>query len=1118
MTLYGKELMNPRIGFLPNENVSLWRQLSFFCLSTVILVAVTVLIGWILHSLSLILLQLNSSPMQFNTALSFLGCSMALFCLWYQQERLSQWIILLVTILNALILCQFLFGIDCGVDTFFIEPFTAINTVSKGRMAFNTNLGFLLMIGSLFLCTTRSSFSLLRALIISLFTSLIFVVGFVPVLGYLTQIETAYTWGSFTFMALHTALAFVLMSVAIISYAWSRSEKRTMWLPIPVFIALVTAAFSISAAIYTQETNSFAKTLESNTKSAAILTQQRLENLIQSLTRMSNRWTSSHRVDELLWRADAKAYIHDFSYLIALQRLDKDLRVESVEPFAENDYLLGKQLNNDPVRKHLISQAISTRKAVISDFLMLKQKRKGFLCFVPLFVDEQFDGMLVAVFPAKDFFGSIFTQSRFPSYYVKVYQKEKLIFSNTPSTLLVTDYPQEGALIHYENIEWRIKLYPNDVIAKRISSTYLVLFGIDFLMAVLVSLCIYLILGYVEKNHRLMEREERDRMIVNGVKDHAIFMLTPEGLVKTWNLGAERIEGYTDDEIIGKHFSLFYPPGEREKNKDVLSIAKTIGKYEDRVILIRKDNSQLWAQLLIETLYDNAQQLLGFVIIIRDNTDKQQLEMEHTKLIRLIEESTDFVGMADLEGHLQFHNKSAKQMVGLPADYDMSLMKIVNMHPPWAFKLIEEVAIPTVFAKGHWTGETALLHHSGREIPVLQSINLHRDSEGSPVCLTTVMRDITERKVQEAALKASEETFRSAMQYSAIGMALVSPKGKWLKVNHAFCEMVGYSQKELVKISFQHITHPDDLAIDLDYIHQLLSKKINTYQLEKRYFHKDGHIIWVLLSVSLVSKANGKPKYFIAQIQNISDRKAAEAANDELIKALAESNTELERFAYIASHDLQEPVRMINNFGRLLLNEKLSMLDEEAKDYLNIVTDAGERMRDMINDLLAYSRIGHEAMNWKMFDTELILKGAMENINTLIEEQQAQITYDKLPSLYGSSMQIMRLFQNLMVNAIKYHREGVPPQIHIRVKDEGSHWIISIEDNGLGIDEQFINDIFEPFRRLHSWEKIKGTGLGLSICKKIAEIHGGTLTLTSILGKGSIFYLLMPKHNERNDD
>lgn len=1077
------------------------------------LLALTILIGWITHSVKTITIIPNFAPMQFNDALCFIFCSTAFLISLSRTHNLLRISLAMTTTFIALLtLTQYPLHANFGIDTLFIKPFW-INSHHPGRMAPNNALAFIFISLSLISFGSSSRLPRSKALIISLLASMSFALGLVPLLGYLTRIETAYTWGTFTMIPIESACCFVLLSIATISSVWNRSETESIWLPIPIFIAFLTVTLSMSAAVYNKELNQFKQILENNAQNAATLTQQTLENLIKALTRMANRWDAEKKNQIALWHTDAQAYIHDFSFLLALEILDKNLTIQAIEPSATYADLIGKNLNDNPQRQRVIQEAIRTRAPTISKHLTLKQGGQGFLCFIPLFIDNQFAGMLVAVFRANNLFDYIFTSARFPSYYVTIYEQGHAIFSNAPPQKDDSLRTHHNTIMHYKNIAWVLTLRPNtDALANRVSQSYLVIFCFGFIMSMLVSLCAYLVLKSYEKRNALTESENRYRMILDGIKDYAIFMLTPSGNVKSWNIGAQRLEGYSDREIIGEPFSIFYTAEDIANNvpKHNLNIARTQGRYEEENIRVRKDGSHFWAKVLVEALYDPDEKLVGFVNITRDITDSRQMELERSKLIALIDESSDFVGISDLQGNLQYHNPSARLLIGLPHDYDMSQMNISDVHPAWATKQIMEEGIPTVFEKGIWTGETALLHRNGQEIPVLQAFNLHRDAMGEPVCFTTIMRDITERKAQEEATKASEETFRLAMHYASIGMALVSTEGKWLNVNQALLNMMGYSKEEFLAMDFQTITHPDDLKKDLGYLVRMLNKEIDNYRMEKRYFHKSGHIIWGLLDVSLIWNTDGTPQYFISQVQNITARKKAEAANKKLMEALANSNAELERFAYVASHDLQEPIRMINNFGALLLAEKLTALDDEAKEYLRIMTNAGIRMRDVINDLLAYSHVSKQT-TFVRFNGEEILQGALENIKTLVEEQKAQITHDPLPILYGNPMQIMRVLQNLLTNAIKYQRNGNTPVIHVGLEDQGENWRLSIKDNGLGIEEQFIDEIFEPFRRLHTWESIKGSGLGLSICKKIAEIHEGTLSVTSVIGSGSVFFLTIPK-------
>jgi len=199
------------------------------------------------------------------------------------------------------------------------------------------------------------------------------------------------------------------------------------------------------------------------------------------------------------------------------------------------------------------------------------------------------------------------------------------------------------------------------------------------------------------------------------------------------------------------------------------------------------------------------------------------------------------------------------------------------------------------------------------------------------------------------------------------------------------------------------------------------------------------------------------------------------------------------------------------NFSQIILKDYADRLDEEGQEYLKIVGDSALRMRDMVQDLLEYARLGTDGLNVGEVDLGLELAHVTENLGGLIEETQAHVTHDPLPVVRGSAVQLMRLMQNLVANAIKYQKPGRAPVVHIGVREAPDHWEISVSDNGLGIDPDFAEQIFEPFRRLHTWDSIKGTGLGLAVGRKIAENHGGRIWVQSKPDEGSTFFFTVSK-------
>ncbi len=272
--------------------------------------------------------------------------------------------------------------------------------------------------------------------------------------------------------------------------------------------------------------------------------------------------------------------------------------------------------------------------------------------------------------------------------------------------------------------------------------------------------------------------------------------------------------------------------------------------------------------------------------------------------------------------------------------------------------------------------------------------------------------------------------------------------------------------------------------------------------------HKDGSVFPVQVAVSAFT-VQGR-RYYTSIIRDITKVKQNEENRQKLLNRLTESNTELERFAYVASHDMQEPLRMVLNFSQIIANDYADKLDDEGREYLKIVGDSALRMRDMVADLLDYARLGREGLRIAPVDMTLELAHVEENLGALIRDSAAEIKSGRLPMVDGSAVQLMRVLQNLIANAIKYQPAGRQPVIRVAAAQEDGHWLFSVQDNGLGIEAAFIDEVFNPFRRLHNWDVIRGTGLGLAVCRKIVENHGGRIWATSAPGAGSTFFFTLP--------
>jgi PAS domain S-box-containing protein len=335
--------------------------------------------------------------------------------------------------------------------------------------------------------------------------------------------------------------------------------------------------------------------------------------------------------------------------------------------------------------------------------------------------------------------------------------------------------------------------------------------------------------------------------------------------------------------------------------------------------------------------------------------------------------------------------------------------------------------------------------------------------------------------------------------------------GKLMDVNDAAQEIVGLSREDLNGKNYTKLKLllDEELPLHTEKVSQILKgKAVNPY--ESRFIDKNGEIHYVETFLKPL-REDGKIIAFNVIAHDISERKNAEEKLKEIIGELERSNYELQQFAYITSHDLQEPLRTIASFTQLLERRYKGRLDPDADEFIDFIVDAAVRMKGMIQGLLEYSRVGTQKIEFEEVDMNTKLKKALSNLKASIDKNKAEITYDHLPTVLADPNQMVRVFQNLIGNAIKFRKEGEPPKIHIacQMDNENNEYIFEVKDNGIGMEKEYTDKIFEVFKRLHTVDKYRGTGIGLSVVKRIIEQHGGKIWVESELGYGSTFYFTL---------
>jgi PAS domain S-box-containing protein len=385
------------------------------------------------------------------------------------------------------------------------------------------------------------------------------------------------------------------------------------------------------------------------------------------------------------------------------------------------------------------------------------------------------------------------------------------------------------------------------------------------------------------------------------------------------------------------------------------------------------------------------------------------------------------------------------------------------------------------------------------------------DEAGKVIMLIPEGRDITERKQVEVQLRQQEEFLKSLYEGTEQAIFVVD-----ITTDRDFC----YASFNPVSERYAGVTNaqiqgktPEEAfgevfgsTLRQNYGRCLQANASITYEEQLDF---EAHSIWTLTTLSPLKNEQGQIYRIIGTATDISDRKQAEVELQHQKQDLARSNAELQQFAYVASHDLQEPLRMITSYLELLERRYKGQLDAKADKFIAYAVDGAARMQTLINDLLSYSRVGTREQKFESVDSAKIVQNVLRNLEVAIAQSNAAITHDPLPYVNADPSQLTQLFQNLIGNAIKFRGED-PPQIHIGVKGTDGKWLFSVRDNGMGIDAQYLDRIFIIFQRLHSRTEYPGTGIGLALCKKIVERHGGTLRVESHPDQGSTFHFTLP--------
>jgi PAS domain S-box-containing protein len=620
------------------------------------------------------------------------------------------------------------------------------------------------------------------------------------------------------------------------------------------------------------------------------------------------------------------------------------------------------------------------------------------------------------------------------------------------------------------------------------------------------------------------ESDAKYRGLLEAAPD-AMVVVNQGGEIVLLNVQAEKQFGYSRDELVGQKVKNIIPQGFAERliadgtRSAADALAQQIGTGIE-LIALRKNGSEFPIEIMLSPLESAEGTLVTAAIrdiTTRKEADKHLAQMEG-RYRGLLEAAPDAMVVVNQRGEIVLLNVQAEKQFGYSRD-ELVGQKVKNIIPEgFAERLIADGTRSAADALAQQIGtgiELIALRKNGSEFPIEIMLSPLESAEGTLV--TAAIRDISVRRAAEKHLAQMEGRYRGLLEAAPDAMVVVNQGGEIVLLNVQAEKQFGYSRDELVGQKVKNIIpegFAERLVADaLRSAEDALGQQIGT-GIELTGRRKDSSEFPIELMLSPLESAEGI--LVTAAIRDITTRKKAEANLLNKMEELNRSNEELGQFAYIASHDLQEPLRMVASYTQLLSRRYKGKLDSDADEFIAFAVDGASRMQRLIQDLLAYSRVGTKGRDLLDISSEEALQQALINLRGAIQEKGALVTHDPLPTVVADEMQLIQLFQNLIGNAIKYQSPGIP-KVHISAsKNGGKKWTFSVKDNGLGIDPQYFEKIFGMFQRLHKREEFAGTGIGLAICKKIVERHGGSISVESQPGQGSTFRFALAESEKKS--
>jgi PAS domain S-box-containing protein len=598
-----------------------------------------------------------------------------------------------------------------------------------------------------------------------------------------------------------------------------------------------------------------------------------------------------------------------------------------------------------------------------------------------------------------------------------------------------------------------------------------------------------------------------------------ILKMDYEGKFTFVNEFAQKFFGYSEEEIIGKTAFETIVPKVETTGRNLAPLIKNIYDDPDKFTINinenkKRDGTRVWIEWHNKALFNNEGKRIGHLAIGIDISERKQAELkltENEQLYRAIGESIEYgIWICDPDGRNTYASESFLNLVGITQEQCSEFGWGKVLHPDDAEHTIAAWK-ECVSTGATWNREHRFKGVDGNWHPILARGIPVKNEKDEIRCWAGINLDISQLRTAEEQLKKTNEKLNLALENGNIGTWEWDIDTGIVIVDERINSIFGFEPGTSV------ITYEDFekrlVEEDVPHMREAARKTIEEnvpFETVYRIWNLRGDDNYIS-SKAILKRDNGvKPLKMTGVCYDVTAmQKDTEKVLVKLNEELLRSNKDLQQFAYAASHDLQEPLRMVSSFTQMLAQRYESLLDENGKEYIKYAVDGSKRMYDLINGLLAYSRVQTKGKEFAIIHLKDVVEKVIKNLKLKISERGAKISFSKLPSVYADEHQMIQLIQNLLENSLKFSTSA--PVITISSKSNNSHFTISIRDNGIGIEPQYFERIFMIFQRLHLKEEFDGTGIGLAICKRIVERHDGKIWIESVPGKGTTFFFTIPK-------